>query len=48
MLILEAPSKFHAEISGSSVHIGGFFLTARCSIRGEQVVMDKLERRGGP
>jgi len=33
MLVLEAPSKRRAVFSGYSVHIGGFFLTARCSIR---------------
>lgn len=34
MLILEAPSKCRAAFSGCSVHIGGFSLTAGCSIGG--------------
>lgn len=41
MLILEAPSKCRAAFSGCSVHIGGFSLTAGCSIGGEQALMDK-------
>lgn len=32
MVIVKAPSKRIAVFSGYSVHIGGFFLTARSSI----------------
>ena len=48
MLILEAPSKLHVVISGSSVHIGGFFLTTRGQHTSEQAAMDKCQRVGAP